>query len=96
MKEFSADDSQATIEATSSTFKKRFRGILLSKYWIFSSLILSKILVLATAGVMQLTAMSNSASSFPRDLVRAITPALAALYAAVSYTHLTLPTTPYV
>jgi len=79
VKEFSTEHSQATIEAASSTLRKRFLGILLSIYWMCSSLIWSKIRVLAAAGVMQLTAMSNSASSFPRDLVRAITPALAAL-----------------
>jgi len=78
VKEFSSEQSQVTIEAASSTFRKRFLGILLSIYWMCSSLICSKIRVLAAAGVMQLTAMSNSASSFPRDLVRAITPALAA------------------
>ena len=43
--------------------------------------ICSKIRVRAAAGVMQFTAMSRSASSFPSDLVSPITPAFAALYA---------------
>ena len=46
-----------------------------------SWLIWSKILVLAAAGVTQLTAIFLSANSFPKDLVRAITAALAALAA---------------
>ena len=44
--------------------------------WLWD--IWSKIAVRAAAGVTQLTAMSLSASSLPRLLVSAITPALAA------------------
>src|SRR5882672_9986507 len=50
----------------------------------------SKIAVLAAAGVTQLTSTPVCASSFPSDLVSAITPALEALYA----TALGLPSLP--
>ncbi len=79
MNEFSADTSHATIAATSSTSRNRLRGIFDSMYSMCAGEHCSRIAVLAAAGVMQLTAMSNPASSLPSDLVRAMTPAFEAL-----------------
>ena len=56
--------------------------------WVWE--IWSKIRVFAAAGVTQFTAMFRSAVSFASDLVSAMTPALAALYA----TALGLPSLP--
>src|SRR5450631_3973487 len=79
--EQSADDSHATSAAISSTATKRPIGILDSMKPMNSSVIWLKISVLAAAGVMQLHSTPVFASSLPSDLVRPITPALAALYA---------------
>src|SRR6266850_529631 len=87
--EQSAEASQHTSAAISSTCTKRPIGILDSMYWICFSVIWSKIAVFA-AGVTQFTSTPDCASSLPSDLVSAITPALEAEYA----TALGLPSLP--
>ena len=56
--ELSADASQATIAASSSTLTKRLRGIFDSMKSMCCCVIWSKIAVLAAAGVTALTAIS--------------------------------------
>src|SRR6476661_6433563 len=82
--------SQHTSAATSSTLTKRFIGIFESMYWMWLSVICSKIAVLAAAGVTQFTSTPDCANSLPSDLVSEITPALDAEYA----TALGLPSLP--
>ena len=79
VKEFSADTSHATMAATSSTSRKRLRGIFESMYSMCAGVHCSRMAVLAAAGVMQLTEMSKPASSLPSDFVSAMTPAFDAL-----------------
>src|SRR2546423_10824817 len=79
--EQSADASQQTSEATSSTLTKRFIGIFDSMYWMCSSVIWSKIAVFAAAGVTQFTRTPLRASSLPSDFVSEMTPAFEAEYA---------------
>lgn len=73
--EFSSEASQVTIDASSSIWRKRPRGIFDSMNLWNSGVIWSKMRVLAAAGVTTLTAMFLSATSLPSDLVNAITPA---------------------
>src|SRR2546430_14614229 len=73
--------SQQTSAATSSTLTKRFIGIFERMYAICSSVICSKIAVLAAAGVTQFTSTPLCASSLPSDLVNEMTPAFEAEYA---------------
>src|SRR5678815_2637717 len=82
--------SQHTSAATSSTWTKRFIGIFDSMYWMWLSVIWSKIAVLAAAGVTQFTSTPVCASSLPRLFVSEMTPALEAEYA----TALGLPSLP--
>src|SRR5688500_11848632 len=88
--EFSSDESQVASAASSSICRKRPRGIFDSIQSRCDCDICSKIRVFAAAGVMQLTAMLSVASSLPSDLVRAMTPAFAVLYAEA----LALPSLP--
>src|SRR5919198_5984591 len=76
--EHSSLASQQTSAAISSTSTNRPIGIFDSMYWMCCSVIWLKIAVRAAAGVTQLTSTPVRASSFPRDLVRAISPALEA------------------
>ena len=77
--EQSSEASQHTSEAISSTVTKRFMGIFESMYLMCSSVIWSKMAVFAAAGVTQFTRTPVCASSLPKDLVSAMTPALDAL-----------------
>ena len=79
--EFSSDASQVASEASSSISRNRPRGIFDSIQSTCDCDICSRIRVLAAAGVMQLTETFSVASSLPSDLVSAMTPAFAALYA---------------
>src|SRR2546422_6446089 len=79
--EQSAEASQHTSAAISSTCTKRLIGILDSMYWMCFSVIWSKIAVFAAAGVTQFTSTPDCASSLPSDLVSEMTPALDAEYA---------------
>src|SRR5207249_9888360 len=88
--EQSAEASQHTSAAISSTCTKRLIGILDSMYWVCCSVIWSKIAVFAAAGVTQFTRTPDCASSLPSDLVSEMTPALDAEYA----TALGLPSLP--
>ena len=91
-KEFSSEDNQQTIEESSLISKKRPLGTFESIHWTCSFDIWSKILVFAPAGVIAFTAMLYYANSFPNDLVRPITPALAELY-ALAFAFPSLPAT---
>src|SRR2546429_9537707 len=88
--EQSAEASQHTSAAISSTFTKRPIGILESMYLMCVSVIWSKIAVFAAAGVTQFTSTPDCASSLPSDLVSEMTPPLDAEYA----TALGLPSLP--
>src|ERR1700716_3055025 len=88
--EQSAEASQHTSAAISSTCTKRPIGILESMYLMCASVIWSKIAVFAAAGVKQFTSTPDCASSLPSDLVSEMTPALDAEYA----TALGLPSLP--
>src|SRR5690606_34639214 len=78
VKEFSLLTSQATMLASSSTSRKRPRGMRLSMYSMKSLGTSLRIGVLAAAGVMALTAMSYLATSLPSDFTMPITPAFEA------------------
>src|SRR5689334_7329337 len=79
--EQSLEAQNAARLAISSTVTKRPRGIFDSMKSMCSCVIWSKIAVFAAADVMQFTDMSCEASSLPRDLVKAISPAFDAEYA---------------
>src|SRR5207237_3126245 len=85
--EQSAEASQHTSAAISSTCTKRPSGILDSMYLMCVSVIWSKIAVFAAAGVTQFTSTPDCASSLPRDLVSEIIPALDEAYATASGLH---------
>src|SRR6266850_4810748 len=80
--EHSSDASQQTSAAISSTLTNLPIGILESMYLANSGVTCSRIAVCAAAGVTQLTSTPDCASSLPRALVNAISPPLAAAYAA--------------
>src|SRR5712664_877079 len=83
--EQSAEASQHTSAAISSTWTKRPIGILESMYLMCVSVIWSKIAVFAAAGVTQFTRTPDWASSLPSDLVSEMTPALDAEYATALF-----------
>ena len=87
---FSSEDSQQISEVNSSTSRNLPRGTFESILCTCSLVIWSKIRVLAPAGVTAFTAIFLSASSFPRDFVNPIAPALPTLYALA----LALPSLP--
>ena len=78
--EHSSLDSQAAMAAISPTSTNRPIGILPSMLSIWLWAICSNIEVLATAGVIALTSTPRVATSLASDFVRAIRPALLALY----------------
>src|SRR5262249_20677249 len=79
LKEHSREHSQATRAAASSFCPKRPIGIRESIYWMCPGAICRKMSVSMTAGVTQLHTTPVLASSLPKDLVKPITPAFAAL-----------------
>ena len=79
-KVFSSEESQQTKDVNSSTSKNLPLGTFESILCTCSLVICSRIRVLAPAGVTAFTAIFLSANSLPKDFVKAITPALAALY----------------
>src|SRR5436190_21778561 len=74
--------SQQTSAAISSTLTKRPIGILESMNLANSGVTWSRMAVCAAAGATQLTSTPVCASSLPSALVNAISPPLAAAYAA--------------
>jgi hypothetical protein len=78
LKEQASEQSHRTIAATSSAVPSRFIGLLSIMVWTKSGAIWSRIAVSTAAGATQFTRISVRASSLASDLVKAITPALAA------------------
>src|SRR5262249_29838772 len=75
----SSVQSQAIIDAASSTSRKRPIGIFDSMKSMCAWVIVSKMGVLAAAGVTALTSTPDFASSLPSDLVSPMSPAFDAL-----------------